>query len=81
VNARITLALIAAAAVILGPAPQARADEPDLGSLVCQLLGLGDSPARVAELLRNGSPAISRLGALEAVQAVAAERCGPTVRV
>jgi hypothetical protein len=75
---RITAAgALIAAMLLLAPVAHA---EPDVGSLVCQLLALGESPAQVAELWRNGSPAISRLAALAAVRAVAAERCsGPTV--
>jgi hypothetical protein len=62
--------------------PVAHADEhgPSVSDIVCQKLAKGFTPTQVAEQLQGGSPAVSRLSAVETVTA-AAQWCGPTFRV
>jgi hypothetical protein len=82
---RTTLALIAAGALLIAAllcfSPMARADEPDVGSLICGLLALGDSPAQIAAAARNGDPAISEYNVTQVVWAIARQCGGPTVRL
>lgn len=49
------LAAVAAALGIAAAVPaQAHADEPGVGSLVCQQLALGATPSQIAEALHQG---------------------------